>query len=77
MAIAVDGHLFYDIKQRGYTGTFSNLERLLASWRRPERSVEDSASPAPIMSSTACDAVPTRDPETGHVISPVVAAASA
>ncbi|NRQ19007.1 hypothetical protein BHMPCIPO_06274 [Ensifer sesbaniae] len=51
-------HLFYDIKQRGYTGSFSNLERLLASWHQPGR-----------------DAVPIRDPETGAVISPIVAAA--
>jgi len=64
------------IKQRGYTGSFSNLERLLASWRRPERSVKDSGSPAPIIShQPGRDAVPIRDPETGHVISPVVAAA--
>ncbi|PLU72419.1 transposase, partial [Sinorhizobium medicae] len=42
-------HLFHDIRQRGYTGSFSNLERLLASWRRTERSVKDSASPAPII----------------------------
>ncbi|WP_423827835.1 hypothetical protein [Sinorhizobium meliloti] len=69
-------HLFYDIKQRGYTGSFSNLERLLASWRRPERSVKDSASPATIIShQPGRDAVPIRDPETGAVISPIVAAA--
>jgi len=69
-------HLFHDIKQRGYTGSFSNLERLLATWRRAERSVKDSASPAPIIpDQPARDAVPIRDPETGHVISPVVAAA--
>jgi hypothetical protein len=69
-------HLFHDIKQRGYTGSFSNLERLLASWRRPERSVEGSASPAPIIShQRGRGVVPIRDPETGHVISPVVAAA--
>ena len=30
-------HLFHDIKQRGYTGSFSNLERLLASWRATPR----------------------------------------
>ncbi|MDE3775685.1 transposase [Sinorhizobium meliloti] len=49
---------------------------LLASWRRPARSIKDSASPAPIMSHQPDrDAVPIRDPETGHVISPVIAAA--
>ncbi|MDX1115634.1 ISL3 family transposase, partial [Sinorhizobium medicae] len=70
-------HLFHDIRQRGYTGSFSNLERLLASWRRTERSVKDSASPAPIIpDQPPRDAVtPIRDPETGYVISPVVAAA--
>nr|ABA56048.1 hypothetical transposase [Sinorhizobium meliloti] len=69
-------HLFHDIKQRGYTGSFSNLERLLASWRRSERSVEGSASSAPIIShQRGRGVVPIRDPETGHVISPVVAAA--
>ncbi|WP_459178720.1 IS21 family transposase [Sinorhizobium meliloti] len=66
-------HLFLDIIQRGYTGSFSNLERLLASWRRPERPIKDSA---PIISyQPGRDTVPIRDPETGHVISPVVAAA--
>jgi transposase len=69
-------HLFHDIKQHGYTGSFSNLERLLASWRRAERSGKDPASPAPfIRHQPAGDAVPICDPATGHVISPVVAAA--
>jgi hypothetical protein len=30
-------HLFHDVKRRGYTGSFSNLERLLGAWRRAER----------------------------------------
>ncbi len=30
-------HLFHDVKQRGYTGSLSNLERLLGAWRRAER----------------------------------------
>ena len=69
-------HLFHDIKQRGYTGSFSNLERLLASWRRPERSVKDSELAAPILSyQPGRDAAPIRDLDTVHVISPVVAAA--
>lgn len=42
-------HLFHDIEQRGDTGSFSNLERLLASWRRAERPGKDSASPASII----------------------------
>jgi len=32
---------FHDIKRRGYTGSFSNLERLLATWRRAERPEAD------------------------------------
>ncbi|PKA45080.1 hypothetical protein CWR43_04570 [Rhizobium sullae] len=27
-------HLFHNIEQRGYSGSFSNLERPLKSWRR-------------------------------------------
>ena len=29
--------LFQEIKAHGYTGSFSNLERLLAKWRNPKR----------------------------------------
>jgi len=31
--------LFQEIKARGYTGSFSNLERLLGKWRNPKRKV--------------------------------------
>lgn len=34
-------HLFHDVKQRGYTGSFANLERLLGAWRRAEREQAD------------------------------------
>lgn len=34
-------HLFHDVKQRGYTGSFSNLERLLGAWRRAEKEPVD------------------------------------
>ena len=61
-------HLFHDVKQRGYTGSFANLERLLAAWRRAEREADDAPS-------TALKLESVRDPETGHAISPVVAAA--
>ncbi|MDX8540754.1 hypothetical protein RFM23_24365 [Mesorhizobium abyssinicae] len=66
--------LFDEIKQRGYIGSFSNLERLLASWRRTDKAsnsvARSSASaPAPFKLSAAR----TLDPATGHVISPVVA----
>lgn len=62
-------HLFHDVKQRGYTGSFANLERLLGAWRRAERGQADDVPP------TALKSEPVRDPETGHAISPVVAAA--
>jgi transposase len=68
-------HLFHDVKHRGYTGSFSNLERLLASWRRAEKTGEDNAAPAPIvLVHQTDDNVPVRDPQTGHLISPVTAA---
>jgi hypothetical protein len=59
--------LFRVVKARGYTGSFSNLERLLAKWRCPTRHL---ARPAP-----AVAAVRTTDPATGRLISPIVAAA--
>ena len=62
-------HLFHDVKQRGYTGSFSNLERLLGAWRRAERERVDDVP------SMALSLGPVRDPDTGHAISPVVAAA--
>jgi transposase len=64
-------HLFHDVKQRGYTGSFANLERLLGAWRRAEREQADHiTSPA-----LNLNLEPVRDPDTGHAISPVVAAA--
>ena len=69
-------HLFHDIRQRGYTGSFSNLERLLASWRRAVRLDEGDALPVPDISRQhVWEPEPMRDPETGHAISPVIAAA--
>lgn len=62
-------HLFHDVKQRGYTGSFANLERLLGAWRRAGRGQADDVPP------TALKLEPVRDPDTGHAISPVVAAA--
>jgi transposase len=59
--------LFQEIKARGYTGSFSNLERLLAKWRNPK-----------CKTVTATSAVPNPrpvDPATGRSISPIVAAA--
>jgi transposase len=71
-------HLFHDIKQRGYTGSFSNLERLLATWRRAEKpgKNKDEQMPAPrVVADETYDNAPVRDPQTGHLISPVIAAA--
>jgi transposase len=59
-------HLFFDIKARGYTGSFSNLERLLAKWRNPKRM----ARPVPWAPKAHHVA-----PATGRLISPIVAAA--
>ncbi|MGF9567839.1 ISL3 family transposase [Neorhizobium sp. BT27B] len=72
-------HLFHDIKHRGYTGSFSNLERLLATWRRAERpetdEVKGDMAPARIgLSDREPNSLPVRDPQTGHLISPIVAA---
>lgn len=61
-------HLFHDVKQRGYTGSFANLERLLGAWRLAEREQADDTP-------SVLNPEPVRDPETGHAISPVVAAA--
>jgi transposase len=52
---------------RGYTGSFSNLERLLAKWRHPKcktgKATSSVLNPRPV------------DPATGRSISPIVAAA--
>lgn len=66
--------LFDEIKRRGYIGRFSNLERLLTTWRRANDARTDIAPSAP---SITAPSAPTRilDPVTGHVISPIVAAA--
>lgn len=61
--------MFHDVKQRGYTGSFANLERLLGAWRRAEREQADD------IQAPALNLDPVRDPDTGHAISPVVAAA--
>ena len=59
--------LFQEIKARGYTGSFSNLERLLAKWRHPKcktgKATSSVLNPRPV------------DPATGRSISPIVAAA--
>ena len=59
--------LFREIKARGYTGSFSNLERLLAKWRNPKRKAARTASIVPRPQ--------TFDSATRRSISPIVAAA--
>lgn len=56
-------------QNRGYTGSRSNLERLLKVWREVENIQPD--EPPPDMDVSE----PVRDPDTGHMISSVVAAA--
>ena len=61
--------LFHAIQQQGYEGSYPHLERLLAGWRRVERqAMGDPATSSPKLE-------PVRDPQTGHAISPVIAAA--
>jgi transposase len=60
--------LFRMIQERGYEGSQSHLQRLLAGWRRAEQQASDPKVEHEILK-------PVRDPETGHAISPVIAAA--
>jgi hypothetical protein len=59
---------FHDLKHRGYTGSLSHLQRLLAKWRHPDREETAKAEPAAEESRAI-------DPATGWQISPIVAAA--
>jgi hypothetical protein len=59
--------LFQEIKARGYTGGFSNLERLLTKWRNSQRK---STRTAPVVPRPQ-----PLDPATGRSISPIVVAA--
>jgi hypothetical protein len=52
-----------------YTGSFANLERLLGAWRRAERGQGNDVPPV------ASKLELVRDPDIGHAILPVVAAA--
>jgi hypothetical protein len=62
--------LFPLIQERGYEGSLSNLQRLLAGWRRAEKQEQEGPMPRKHQILE-----PVRDPETGHAISPVIAAA--
>jgi len=61
--------LFEEIRRRGYTGSFSHLERLLSKWR----CIKSGASIPEIASGAASTRAV--DPATGNIISPIVAAA--
>jgi transposase len=63
-------HLLAEIRNRGYTGSFSHLARFLAPWRRrrPPPDAAEQEELAPVL-------VRTIDPMTGRVISPLTAAA--
>lgn len=59
--------LFQMIKDRGYEGSLTHLQRLLAGWRRAEKQTfTDKNRISPTLE-------PVRDPETGHAISPAFA----
>jgi hypothetical protein len=64
----VGRRLFQDVKRRGYTGSFSHLERLLSAWRRADR-------PATCQRKEPIEEARPIDPATGWQISPVGAAA--
>src|ERR1700712_5297299 len=57
--------LLLEIKELGHTGSLSHLGRLLTEWRRTGR-------PA---ATTEASTLPLLDPATGHLVSPIVAAA--
>jgi len=61
--------LFEEIRRRGYTGSFSHLERLWSKWR----CVKSDASIPVFASGTATTRAV--DPATGNIISPIVTAA--
>ena len=59
--------LLLEIRDLGYTGSLSHLGRLLAGWRRAGR---------PVTVDAVTTATPLLiDPLTGHLVSPIVAAA--
>src|SRR5271166_2412060 len=70
--------LFREIKLRGYIGSFSHLERLLAKWRRARGAKVVTLPPAPEPTTALTPTIATVpcavDPATGWSISPIVAA---
>jgi len=76
-------HLFGEIKQQGYAGSYSHLARFIMAWKNPEGSfdvivdtpVELSSSKLSAPDFNACSKSPAIDPATGRRISPLTAAA--
>jgi len=70
--------LLHEIRLRGYTGSFSHLERLLAKWRRARGAKVVTLPPAPEPTTALTPTIATVpcavDPATGWSISPIVAA---
>jgi transposase len=66
--------LLHEIKLRGYTGSFSHLERLLAKWRRAGGAKALALPSVPERTTTTMAAPFAVDPATGWTISPIVAA---
>jgi transposase len=65
--------LFHDVRNRGYIGSFSHLERLLSTWRKgaPGQTPSPPPPPAKVEPLGETSAI---DPTTGWQISPMVAA---
>lgn len=63
--------LFHDVRNRGYVGSFSHLERLLSTWRKGASGQTPSPPPAKVETLRETPAI---DPRTGWQISPMVAA---
>lgn len=61
--------LFHEIQSKRYEGSYSHLQRLLAGWRRAEKQTSTELVTRPARLKLV------RDPQTGHAISPVIAAA--
>lgn len=66
----VGRRLFLDIRRRGYTGSFSHLERLLSTWRTGAQGKTQSQQ----QWSNLLEESPAIDPVTGWQVSPVTAA---
>jgi len=70
--------LLHEIRLRGYIGSFSHLERLLAKWRRARGAKVVTLPPAPEPTTALTPTIATVpcavDPATGWSISPIVAA---